>query len=70
MIENENDKKLIIEDNHIHLSDRKTIQSIRKKYNWEGISVDVKKMSDACDFCQKNVGRGEMRAPMISIKGG
>ena len=47
-----NDKKMIVEENHIHLSDRKTIQSIRKKYNWEGISVDVRKKSEECEFCQ------------------
>jgi hypothetical protein len=67
IIDNENDKRLIIHDNHIHLSDRKTIQSIRKKYDWEGIYPDVKKVSDECDYCQKNIGRGESRAPMISV---
>ena len=44
------DKKMIVEDNHIHLSDRKTIQSIRKKYNWEGISKNVREMKEECDF--------------------
>jgi hypothetical protein len=70
VLEDENDKKAIIKDNHIHLSDRKTIQSIRKKYNWEGISTDVRKMRDECDYCQRNIGRGEMRVPMISIEAG
>jgi hypothetical protein len=61
---------MIIDENHIHLSERKTIQSIRKKYNWEVISTDVRRKSESCDFCQKNVGRGERRAPMVSIKAG
>jgi hypothetical protein len=68
ILENDEDKKKIIEHNHIHLSDRKTIQSIRKRYNWEGISVDVKKVSEECDFCQRNIGRGEMRVPLIAIE--
>jgi hypothetical protein len=67
-VENVEDRKMIVKDNHIHLSDRKTVQSIRKKYNWKGIFRDVENERRTCEYCQRNLGRGEMRVPMESIE--
>jgi hypothetical protein len=58
----------IVKHYHLHVSDRKNVQCIREKYDWDGIYSDVSKYTSSCLYCQLNRGdRVETRAPMTSI---
>ena len=64
-IEDSELKKKILGEYHDHFSDRKVIQNIRRKYDWEGITADVKRYREnECSYCLRNRGEGEKRVPM------
>jgi hypothetical protein len=69
VVTNESDKKEIVQNYHLHLSDRKTVMNIRQKYNWEGIYADVKDYREnCCEYCIRNKGMSaEYRNPLTPI---
>ncbi len=61
-------KKKIINNYHHHFSDDKTLQIIRKRYNWDGIVKDIEEKRLSCDYCLRNRNTTrETRPPLTQI---
>jgi hypothetical protein len=67
IVKRDETRKQIVKKYHHHFSDRKTVQNIRDKYDWDGIYKDVAECRESCEYCMKNRGTGETRNPMIPI---
>ncbi len=68
VIESDLLKKMIINKYHYHFSDEKTLQIIRKRFNWDGIIRDIEDKRLGCDYCLRNRNlTKETRPPLTSI---
>jgi hypothetical protein len=66
VVQRQDARQAIVKQYHHHFSDRKTVQNIRDKYNWEGIYTDVARCRETCEYCQRNRGV-DIKNPMTPI---